>query len=110
MEPSQFAERKIHWSESQKATVLAILKKRLPLACSVRILVFGSRTGDHPKAHSDLDLCFVSHWDLSYEWLEDLRDDFVESDLPFRVDLVEFKKLSELFQSKVLKEGVVIQP
>jgi predicted nucleotidyltransferase len=71
-------------SADQLELVRAILARRLP---GVEARVFGSRARGDARAMSDLDLLMPS----PLEALDraQLRDDFSESDLPFRVDIVD---------------------
>ena len=89
--------------------VKAILRKRIP-ECEVR--VFGSRaTGRNLKEHSDLDLAVVGKEKLEPRVLGDLKDDLEESDLPFRVDVLDWNAISPEFR-KVIEQGyeVVQEP
>jgi predicted nucleotidyltransferase len=47
---------------------------------------YGSRTKGLAKKYSDLDLCYQEV--IPLEIISDLREEFVESDLPFTVELV----------------------
>ncbi|HQY22803.1 MAG TPA: nucleotidyltransferase domain-containing protein, partial [Gammaproteobacteria bacterium] len=47
---------------------------------------------------SDLDLCIMGTQPLSLQQLGDLREDFSESDLPFRVDIVEWTTITPEFK------------
>jgi predicted nucleotidyltransferase len=76
-----------------------ILRENIP---EYKVVVFGSRATGKQKVHSDLDLCVTGKEPLSLEKLANLREDFSESDLPIRVDIVdsttvtpEFKKIIE---------------
>lgn len=83
-----------------------ILRKNIP---SYEVFVFGSRTTVQHKPHSDLDLCVIGKEPLSLTQLANLREDFSESDLPIRVDIVdgrtvtpEFKAIIQTTASKLI--------
>lgn len=73
-----------------------ILKKDLP---DRHVIAFGSRvTGTHKK-HADLDLCVMGNQPLSLSHLAQLHEDFSTSDLPVRVDVVDWATTSTAFRA-----------
>lgn len=88
-------------SPSQLKIVQAILQRHVP-DCEVRI--FGSRAKRNAKPYSDLDLAIVGKAKLSRKILHALKEDFEESDLPFRVDVLDWHTISKEFQA-VINEG-----
>ena len=54
---------------------------------------FGSRARVNPKTLSDLDLCFFDT--VSLGDLLRIDEDFEESDLPYKVDIVDWNKCSD---------------
>ena len=87
-------------------TILNILKSRLP---GREVWAFGSRVSEQPKEFSDLDLVVISSEPLSAELLMELRHDFDSSDLPFKVDLVDWSGISEAFRDIIKKKYIVLQ-
>lgn len=87
---------KIILTEQQLKIVLEILQKHLP---NRKVVVFGSRAKGPVKEFSDLDLCIMDKSPLSLEDLADLREDFSNSDLPFRVDIVEWANTAPEFRN-----------
>jgi uncharacterized protein len=72
------------------------------LAPAHRVCAYGSRARRSARKYSDLDLLFIGPQPLSTGQLGDLAESFDESNLPFRVDIVdaasatpEFLKLIE---------------
>lgn len=86
--------------------VLRILRQRIP---DREVWVFGSRARGTKKPHSDLDLAIIGDTAFSGILLADLAEDFSESDLPFRVDLVDWATTSEEFREIIRKEYDVLQ-
>ena len=66
--------------------VQEILKRRLP---GQEVWAFGSRTNGTAKPYSDLDLAVMTSLPMDLSVLASLSDDFSESDLPFKVDVVD---------------------
>lgn len=86
--------------------VLSILSKHVP---DYEVWVFGSRVGRCPKKHSDLDLVIKTDSPVPARTLAHLREAFSESDLPFKVDVVVWARLSESFRKIIHGKFEVIQ-
>jgi predicted nucleotidyltransferase len=89
------------------ALVREILQRRVP---SAEVWVFGSRVQGTAKPHSDLDLAIISDAPLEGALLAELAEDFSDSDLPMRVDLVDWATTSERFREIIRNNYAVIQP
>ncbi len=87
----------IDLSASQLAEVRAILVRHLPAGCGV--LVFGSRVNGRAKPHSDLDLALVASAPLGLDCLGRVREAFIESSLPMRVDVLDWNAVPESFRN-----------
>lgn len=68
---------------------------------------FGSRARGNPKQFSDLDLCFMQSIPLQMQIA--IETDFEESDLPYKVDLVDWATMSEDFKKIIEKDLVLLQ-
>jgi len=90
-----------HW-----AIVAEILLRHVP-TCEVR--AFGSRVTWTAKEYSDLDLAIVTTQPLGHLRMADLREAFEESDLSFKVDVLDLAVISKAFQKIIDKKYVVIQ-
>ena len=93
-------------SHRDRTLVEAILKAHLPTDMQVR--VFGSRARQKARSGSDLDLLIQADRRLTPLERVLLEDAFEESDLPFRVDLVEELSLSPGFKASILADAVVL--
>lgn len=82
-------------TEAERAEVRAILAAHLPPG--VHAAVFGSRAGGVPKAWSDLDLVLEGPAPLPLPVLAALAEAFDDSALPWKVDLVDRRAVSEAF-------------
>lgn len=96
----------IEMSATQREWVLAILAARVP-ECEVR--AFGSRVTGKAKPYSDLDLAVVGACALDADTFRRLREDFEESELPFRVDVLDWHSISEEFRRIVDQHFEVLQ-
>ncbi|MBS1258494.1 MAG: hypothetical protein MAG551_01553 [Candidatus Scalindua arabica] len=83
-----------------------ILHRHVP-CCEVRI--FGSRITDTVKKYSDIDLALVGKEKLSDDILYSLKEDFQESDLPFRVEVLDWHAISKEFRCVIEKKYEILQ-
>jgi predicted nucleotidyltransferase len=58
------------------------------------VLLFGSRAKGDFHEGSDIDLA-IKDSNISNQTLRKIKSDFEESDLPFRVDVLDYSKLEE---------------
>ena len=70
---------------------------------------FGSRAKRNAKPYSDLDLALITRQPLSLDQLASITDAFATSDLPIRVDLVDWASTSEAFRKLIEQDKVVVQ-
>jgi len=79
----------------QLKVVTEILSKHVP---GSEVRAFGSRVNGTPKPYSDLDLAIIAGKELDIASLGALREAFAESDLPFRVDIIDWHSTSPQFK------------
>jgi type I restriction enzyme S subunit len=87
----------------QWVIVQSILKKYIP---QYEVLVFGSRAKNKAKPYSDLDLAIITTSPLPLQVRANLADAFSESDLPWKVDIVDWSLTSENFKQIILREKI----
>ena len=90
-----------HW-----AIVRHALQQHVP---DREVLVFGSRATGNAKEYSDLDLVIMGEEPLSLREVSVLEEALSESDLPFKVDIVEWARIDEGFRRIIRGHGVVVQ-
>ena len=90
-----------HW-----AIVRDVLRRHIP---NRKVLAFGSRATWTAKDYSDLDLAILGDGILPLNTVSALAACFSESDLPFKVDLVEWASLDEAFRDIICRDGVEVQ-
>lgn len=72
------------------------------------VWAFGSRAKWTAKHYSDLDLCVISDQPLDFRVLGGLADDFSESDLPWKVDVVDWATARVSFRKIIEGDKVVV--
>jgi len=90
-----------HWR-----IVDAILQKHVP---QYDIWAFGSRARGAAKPYSDLDLAIITDRPLPLAVAAALADDFSESDLPWKVDVVDWATTSDGFRRRIETDRVVVR-
>jgi predicted nucleotidyltransferase len=88
------------------AIVQDILRKHIP---DHEGWAFGSRTKGAARRYSDLDLAVITDQPLSFGILGNIAEDFSESDLPFRVDILDWSTTRDNFQRIVEQDRIVVQ-
>ena len=83
-----------------------ILRKYLS---AYEVWAFGSRAKWLAKEYSDLDLCVISQYPISFNILGLLEEAFNDSDLPYKVDIVDWSTTSASFREIIKKDKVVVQ-
>ncbi len=75
----------------------------------LEVWAFGSRARHTAKPYSDLDLALITDTPLSLAAMADIQSAFEASDLPIRVDLVDWASTSEAFRQIIAQDKVVVQ-
>ena len=97
----------ISLAECELRLVKDILRRHIP---GLEVWVFGSRTGTTHKKHSDLDLVLITNTDpVPAAIMAMLRDDFSESELPFRVDILDWAEITDEFRRLIRRKYEVLQ-
>jgi type I restriction enzyme S subunit len=91
---------------SEWEIVRGILERHVP---DREVWAFGSRAKGTAKPYSDLDLAILGNEPLPLSTAAELADDFSESDLPFKVDIVDWAITGERFRGVIEGERVVVQ-
>ncbi|WP_245612835.1 nucleotidyltransferase family protein [Rheinheimera texasensis] len=106
MDPSATPPAGLQLSVGQWQQVHSILQR---LLADYPVWAFGSRAEGRGKTYSDLDLVIVSTEPLPLALLAEVSEAFSESDLPWRVDLVDWATTSETFRQRILACKVALQ-
>lgn len=97
---------KLKLSASELILVKRILTSHLPP--HTKVWVFGSRLTNKVKPFSDLDLLIDAGNELPPKTLIDLADEFDESDLPYKVDLLDWHSIDESFRKLITQNTFLI--
>jgi predicted nucleotidyltransferase len=95
----------IKLNEKDLDIVLNILRKHVP---NYDVYIFGSRYNGNVHEHSDLDIAIKGPEKIDLLLMADIKDDFQESDLPFRVDIIDFNNISSEFQKIILDNSQLL--
>ena len=83
-------------SPDEMEIIHAIIRKHVP-DCDV--LAFGSRYKGTHNESSDLDLAIVGRNKLGHSLIRNIREDFMESDIPFKVGILDYHTISPAFRA-----------
>lgn len=89
-----------HW-----AIVRDILRAHVP---GYEVWAFGSRARRTAKRHSDLDLAVITQEPLPLAVSAALADAFSESELPWKVDVVDWAGTGAAFREVIERDRVVV--
>ena len=92
--------------QDKLAIVEKILRRYVP---DREVWAFGSRTRPPCKPFSDLDLAILGSEPLPLGVMVDLKDEFSESDFPYRVDIVDWATTSEQFRGIIQASHIPLQ-
>ena len=73
------------------------------------VWAFGSRVNGNKKEFSDLDIVILGEKPLAQEKEADLHNAFINSDLPFKIDIIIWSRTSDKFKSIINQSHKVIQ-
>jgi len=69
-----------------------------------KVFVFGSRAAGKARKFSDIDIGIISDKKIPWLKLSLIEEEFENSDLPFTVDIVDFRSASERFRKLAGKQ------
>ncbi len=87
-------------------TIKLILAEHVP---DREVRAFGSRVTGTARPHSDLDLVIVGTVKLPQRLYYRLKEVFQESNLPFRVDILDWQRIAPEFRNIIEEKYVVVQ-
>jgi predicted nucleotidyltransferase len=89
---------------AELGTIQEILREFVP---GMTVWAFGSRIEGNPRKFSDLDIVLISDKPVDALCMASLRDAFSESDLPFKVDIIEWFYTDEEFRN-IIRENYFV--
>ncbi len=85
-----------------KKTVLDIMSGE-----DIQIILFGSRARGDFNRFSDIDIGILPKNEYNKMKLTILKEKLEDMNIPYKVEVVDISKVSQIFLEKVLKEGKV---
>lgn len=82
--------------ENKHLTIVNNILSKYPY----QFYVFGSRVKGTARKHSDLDLCYKDNIPIMIVGM--IQEEFENSNLPFKVDLINWNWISEDFQTLII--------
>ncbi len=73
----------------------------------ISIMLFGSRARGDFDNRSDIDIGILPGKNYDSKKLIFLREKIENMNIPYKVDIVDISKVSEIFRKKALKEGEI---
>ena len=89
-----------------RRAVLDILHQNLPL--NTQAWVFGSRATGRARRYSDLDLAIDAGRLLTLDEAAKLTEAFSESDLPYRVDVVDWRAVDDRWRRSIAAQRLAL--
>ncbi|HET8996409.1 MAG TPA: nucleotidyltransferase domain-containing protein [Acetobacteraceae bacterium] len=93
-------------SDADLAILRAVLEQHLPNGA--RVFVFGSRAHGGARQYSDLDLALAWDQPLGLELIGSIAEALSESDLPYKVDLVDLSTVDPSFRDRIARQCVAL--
>lgn len=90
-------------SPEDKRFIIGIIGQQLPKA---KILAFGSRILGNAERYSDMDVAVDNGSPITLLKLFELSELFSESELPYKIDLTDYNRVTPEFQKLIKKTGV----
>lgn len=91
-------------STETKDKIVRLITALLP---DVKIYLFGSRARGTNDEWSDIDLALDAGKKLPLTAVDEVGSVLAETNLPYKIDVVDFYRMSELMQEKVKTEGIL---
>jgi len=74
----------------------------------VTVVLFGSRARGDNLETSDMDIGILPGKDMNKDKITLFREKIENSNVPYKVDLIDLSQTSKEFTDKVLKEGILL--
>ena len=98
--------RQIALPAEHRRLVLTILRTNLPQ--NTKVWVFGSRATGRARRYSDLDLAIDAGRPLTLDEIAALAEAFSDSDLPYKVDLIDWHSIDDSWRQTITTERVAL--
>jgi predicted nucleotidyltransferase len=92
--------------DDHAAILRRVLRQYLPT--DARAFVFGSRAHGGARQYSDLDLALEWDQPLGLDLIGQIAEALSESDLPYKVDIVDLATVDPAFRERVATDCIVL--
>ncbi len=93
----------IKFYEKSKKTIKKIILSNLPK--NVEVYLFGSGVTKNHSYNSDIDVAIIPHSTFEERTINRIKDLIEESYVPFKVDIIDLRKVSDKFKEQVFKKA-----
>ena len=90
--------------EKIKDKIIAVISALIPEA---RIYLFGSRARGTNGKYADIDITLDAGKPLSAVDVDEVKSMFQESNIMYKIDVVDIYQVSELMRNQILKERII---
>lgn len=92
-------------TDEEKITVLDILNTHLS---DTKFWAFGSRVKNTAKNYADLDIAIIQDTLVDLLILSSLEEDFANSNFSFKVDIIDWQRISPEFRSIIQSDYIAM--
>lgn len=92
--------------EAEYIKIIIDIIRKYEINSEIRLI--GSRAQGTARKNSDIDIVIMTDSPLSINMMGNLRDDFSLSDIPYKVDLVDWSRSEKHFQEIISKNYLVL--
>ena len=90
--------------EITKQKIIAVLSALFP---DTEIYLFGSRARSTQSPRSDIDIALKQNQQISRYAIGEAVSMFEASNIPYRIEIVDFNSVSNDMQKSILQEGII---
>jgi len=90
--------------EQYQKKIVGLIAALLP---DVKIYLFGSRAREKNHERSDIDIALVADQKLDIAVIGEVREVVNATNIPYKIDVVDFHRVYPAMQEMILKEGVL---
>ncbi len=90
--------------EKTKRKIIALISALVPEAT---IYLFGSRATDKHSEWSDIDIALDAGKKIFFVKIGEIIDVLAGTDIPYKIEVVDFHDIPESMQKSILKEGII---
>lgn len=87
-----------------KQKIIAVISALIPDA---KIYLFGSRVRDTNAEWADIDIALDAGRPLSLQDVDEVKSMFGESNIMYKIDVVDFHQINDVMREEILRERVV---